>query len=304
MTTLPTTVLVTGASGFVGSRLLGQLLATGAAVTCTTRRTPPARTERNVAWMTCDLTSEGAVQDLFENARPTVVYHFAGHVSGLREPENVRPALAGNLIATVNVLLGAQATGTQRVVLAGSYEEPKADAPPRSPYAASKSAATAYARMFTALYGLSTVILRPAMIYGPGQRDTSKLIPYVTRCFLAGEEPRLGSNIRPIDWVYVDDVADAFVKAATAPDVDGEVIELGSGKLHPVAEIVGLLALETRAMTAARFGGLPDRPMEQVEAADTEKARRLLGWVATTPLTDGLARTVDDIRSTLEHDRT
>ncbi len=60
---------------------------------------------------------------------------------------------------------------------------------PRSPYAAAKAAATAYARMFWSLYGLSTVVLRPAMIYGPGQTDTSKLIPYVARCFLAGEAP-------------------------------------------------------------------------------------------------------------------
>ena len=60
------------------------------------------------------------------------------------------------------------------------------------------------------------------MIYGPGQRDTAKLIPDATRCFLAGEAPSLSSGRRPVDWVYVDDVVDAFVIAGAAPGLAGE----------------------------------------------------------------------------------
>ena len=295
-------VLVTGASGFLGSRLVMRLLAEGASVTCTTRSLEPPSGDDRIAWRSCDLTAEPAVRDLVGQVEPKVVFHLAGHVSGLREPENVSPALAGNLVAAVNVLLAAHAAGVGRVVLAGSYEEPVSDAPPRSPYAASKAGATIYARLFSNLYGLSTVVLRPAMIYGPGQRDTAKLIPYVTRSFLAGETPVLGSGVRPIDWVYVDDVADAFVAAATAPGVDGEAIEIGSGELHTITEIVEMLARETHATTGARFGGLADRPAEQAEAADTEKARRLLGWTASTSLADGLSRTVDDIRAALKRE--
>ena len=147
-------------------------------------------------------------------------------------------------------------TGGRRVVLAGSYEEPAGDDPPRSPYAAAKAGATAYARMFSSLYGLSTVVLRPSMIYGPGQRDEIKLVPYVTRCFLRDESPVLSSGGRPIDWVYVDDVADAFATAADTPGVDGEVVEIGSGELHTVAEIVAMLATATQATVDARFGAL------------------------------------------------
>jgi UDP-glucose 4-epimerase len=250
-----------------------------------------------VTWRECDLAEEQSVRELLVGVRPEVVLHLAGHVSGRREPDNVRPTLIGNLVATVHVLLAALAVGSRRVVLAGSYEEPEADAAPRSPYAASKIGATAYARLFSSLYGLSTVVLRPTMIYGPGQRDTSKLIPYVTRCFLAGEAPVLGSGQRPIDWVYVDDVADAFVLAATAPKIDARVIDIGSGELHTIVEIVEMLAAETRATVAPHYGGLADRPAECVIAADPEPARRLLGWRAVTPLADGLARTVADVRA-------
>jgi nucleoside-diphosphate-sugar epimerase len=225
------------------------------------------------------------------------VFHLASHVSGLREPETVAVTFAGNLTAAVNVLLAALQIGSKRVVLAGSYEEPEAGIAPRSPYAAAKAGATAYSRMFSSLYGLSTVVLRPAMIYGPGQPDTSKLIPYVARCFLEGETPVLGSGRRPIDWVYVDDVVSAFEMAATTPGVDGEVIDIGSGELHTIAEVVSMLRAVTGAAGDAEFGGLADRPSEQIQAADTARAEQLLGWRATTSLEEGLKRTVESIRS-------
>jgi nucleoside-diphosphate-sugar epimerase len=292
-------VLVTGATGFLGSRLVAHLVGRGIAVTCTTRSTAPLA-EDSVRWRQCDLTKPTAVTDLFAETRPALVFHLASHVSGLREPENVPLTLAGNLTAAVNVLLGALHVGSQRVVLAGSYEEPEPGAAPRSPYAAAKAGATAYARMFSSLYGLSTVVLRPAMIYGPGQPDTSKLIPYVARCFLAGEIPVLGSGRRPIDWVYVDDVVAAFAMAATTPGVDGEVIDIGSGELHTIAEVVSVLRALTGATEDAEFGGLGERSSEQILAADTARAEQLLGWRSTTSLQEGLTRTVESIRSETE----
>lgn len=288
--------LVTGATGFLGSRLVDRLVGGGVTVTCTTRSTD-APAKDGVRWRRCDLTQAAAVTELFAEARPSVVFHLASHVSGVREPGNVPPTLAGNLIAAVNVLLAALEVGSQRVVLAGSYEEPEPGAAPRSPYAAAKAGATAYARMFWSLYGLSTVVLRPAMIYGPGQPDTSKLIPYVARAFLAGEVPVLGSGRRPIDWVYVDDVVSAFEMAATTPGVDGKVIDIGSGELHRIADVVSVLRAVTGAPVDAEFGGLADRPSEQILAADTERAEQLLGWHATTSLEEGLRRTVESIRS-------
>lgn len=289
--------LVTGASGFIGGRLVTRLVANGATVTCTTRGTGSPVLDAPVRWCACDLTDAGSVQDAFSRVRPEVVFHLAGQVSGLREPENVPATLAGNLVATVNVLLASLECGVRRVVVAGSYEEPDGDAAPRSPYAASKAGGTAYARMFARLYGLSTVVLRPAMVYGPGQRDQSKLIPYAVRSFLAGEAPVLSSGRRAVDWVYVDDVTEAFVTAAAATGIDGEVIDIGSGELHTISDIVELLAKETGASRPAQFGGLPDRPAEFVGAANTEKARRMLAWTASTPLDEGLARTVESIRS-------
>jgi nucleoside-diphosphate-sugar epimerase len=293
------TVLVTGGTGFLGSRLVERLRALRTTIICTTRALDMVAVDQGVIWRECDLTEPEAVTKLFHEIQPTLVFHLASHVSGARDADNVRPTLAGNLVAAVNVMLAALEANSGRVVLAGSYEEPEAAEAPRSPYAAAKAAATAYARMFTALYRLPTVVLRPAMIYGPGQRDTAKLIPYVTRCFLTGQTPAVSSGRRPIDWVYVDDVVDAFLIAAEAPGVDGEVIDIGSGELATVAEVVQLLAAATGTNIEASFGRLPDRPAEHIAAADTERARRVLGWTSTTSLEEGVARTVDDVRAAL-----
>ena len=102
--------------------------------------------------------------------------------------------------------------------------------PSSSPYAAAKWAAAGYGRMFHSLYDTPVVILRPFMTYGPGQAST-KLIPAVTLALLRASGPRLSSGRHRSDWVYISDVIEGFVAAATVPGIEGKTIDLGSGTL-------------------------------------------------------------------------
>src|SRR5262249_54050571 len=153
--------------------------------------------------------------------------------------ENVLPSFQHDLTTTVNVLTSATQTGVKRLVLAASLEEPVAggaDSTPSSPYAAAKFASTAYVKMFHKVYGTPAVQVRPFMTYGPGQR-AHKLVPYVALSLLQNESPKIGSGQRPVDWIYIDDVIEGMYAAATAPNVEGNSIDLGSGVLVPIRDV-------------------------------------------------------------------
>lgn len=287
--------LVTGASGFIGSALCRRLLEVGAEVHGVSRSVPGTPVE-GVLWRRCALEDAAAVRALVEQVRPEFIFHLASHVAGARSLDLVGPTFEGNLVSTVNLLTAAAQIGCKRLLLSGSMEEPDPgpDWPvPSSPYAAAKYAASAYGRMFHALYGVPVVILRVFMVYGPGQRDVKKLIPYVTLSLLRGESPQLSSGARQVDWVYVDDVVEAYLAAALADGAEGKTVEVGTGQLVSVRGVVEQLYEFVRPGTKPAFGALADRPMEQIRAANSDASFRHIGWRARMDLKDGLRRTIE-----------
>lgn len=286
--------LVTGASGFIGSHLCRALSGRGAEVHAVSRFPQPSA-ESQARWWQADVSDTDAVADLMSTVRPDCVFHLASHVSGARDPSAVLPAFKNNLQTTVNLLTAAANTACQRIVLAGSLEEPDeddADAVPCSPYAAAKWASSAYARMFHELYGTPVVVARLFMVYGPGQKDLRKLIPYVILSLLRGEAPRLTSGTRPVDWVYVDDVVEGLLRAL-APGAIGTSFDVGSGELVTVRDVVERLAGLTGAEVRPVFGDVVDRPMERIRRADLDGTYAKVGWAPTVTLDDGLRRTLE-----------
>jgi UDP-glucose 4-epimerase len=287
-------VLVTGATGLIGSHALRVLEEEKAEVVALSRGARPAG--RGVRWLRCDIAQPGAVAGVVTSVRPEAIIHLAGAVRGDRSLEAVTPTLRANLVATVELLEAATRLNCRRIVLSGSLlEEPAAGGPqavPPSPYGASRWAASAYGRMFHALFEAPVVILRPSFAYGPGQERT-KLIPHVITALLDGGSPELSSGERLLDCVYAEDVADAYVQAAAVPGVEGRTIDIGSGTPTPVRGIVELI-VECVGPTAGRprFGELPVRALEQEVEVDVDETARVLGWRATTGLEEGLRRTV------------
>lgn len=263
----------------------------------------PAQDTGEVRWERGDLTDEAVARDLVRRLRPDVVVHLASEVSGGRGLELVLPMLQTNLVAAVNVMVACAEADCSRVVLAGSMEEPEIgdpDAVAQSPYAVAKLGVLAYARHLHALHELPVAHLRVFMVYGPGQLDLRKLIPYVTVSLLRGEAPKLTSGARAVDWIYVDDVVDAFLRAAVAPGVEGQSLDIGSGELVTAHALVVRLRELIGGDVEPAFGAIADRPLERVRAADPAAAADVMGWRAQTSLEEGLARTVAFYRSNLE----
>lgn len=286
-------VLVTGAGGFIGSHLCDRLREAGALVHPTSRQ---PRAPDGMTWWQCELGDANAVANLVRTIQPEVVFHLASAVTGSRELVAVLDTFKANLLSTVNLMVAASEVGVRRIVLAGSMEEGLSNqgaATPCSPYAAAKLASSTYGRLFHALYRLPVVHLRLAMVYGPGQQDLRKLVPYVSGELVNGTAPRIGSGARSVDWVYITDVIDALLLAAMKDGVEGESIDIGSGTLTSIREIVERLVGISGSKIAPLYGSLADRPLEIEDAADVERTHRLLGWKATWLLDEGLRSTYD-----------
>ena len=216
-------VLVTGASGFIGSHLCERLVQAGAEVHGLSRQ-PRTGATVPMRWWQGDIAAAETVRSVFREVHPHTVYHLASHVMGAPALEHVLPTFHGNLESTVNILTAAAEMGCSRLVLTGSLAEPeplRGEAFPSSPYAAAKWASSAYARMFHALYGVPTVIARVFMVYGPAQTDLTKLIPSVILSLLNGESPAITSGDRLVDWIFVSDVIDAYLALAQAGGLEG-----------------------------------------------------------------------------------
>jgi UDP-glucose 4-epimerase len=287
-------VLVTGGSGFLGSHLCQRLCDLGAEVHATSRACRPIR-EGGPIWWRSDLSSLDEGRVLLSKYHPEVIYHLAGSVGASPSKDLVLPTFQSLLVSTINLLILATELGCRRLILAGSLTEPSsqgAHQTPSSPYSAAKWAASGYGRMFHSLYGTPVVVLIPFMTFGPGQHP-KKLIPSVILSLLKGEVPRLTSGRWEADWVYVDDVVEAFIAAGEAPDVEGETFDVGSGSKSSVRSIVEILVQQMGIPVKPAFGAISDRPMEPIRVANVEHARQQLGWKCSTMLEKGLRQTVD-----------
>ena len=287
-------ILVTGGTGFIGPHLCRVLCRSSAEIHAVSRKAIPT-TESCPRWWQGDLSEIATARTLLKTIRPDVIFHLAGYAVGGRDLELILPTFRSNLATTVNLLTAATEIGCRRIVVAGSLEEPALDDKeivPSSPYAASKWASSAYARMFNRLYKTPVIIARIFMTYGPGEPNHQKLIPHIINSLLRGESPKLSSGKREVDWIYVDDVVEGLILAAQTPDAEGCTVDLGSGILVSIKTVVENLVDIIGSDLEPSFGSIPERPMEQVRVANTEVTHAKIGWQPKTSLEKGLKYTV------------
>jgi len=288
-------ILVTGATGFIGGHVAELLHHIGAEIHAVTRRVDSTTSyDTPVQWHHADLTDHGATVDAVAEAQPDVIVHLASLVKGSRDPEQLVPMFAANTASAVHLLDAARANGVQRVLLAGSLEEP--DEPGQmaaSPYALSKAAAHLYGDYYQATTGVEVVNLQIFMVYGPAQLDENKLIPYVIRSLQAGRAPSLSSGSRKVDWVYVGDVAEGIARCCAVGDPPEYAVPLGTGSLATVRDVVEMLVEVSGSDLEPEFGGVADRAREVEKVADADTTHDMLGWVPKVTLTEGLSATLE-----------
>ncbi|GIV76569.1 MAG: GDP-mannose 4,6-dehydratase [Litorilinea sp.] len=300
--------LVTGGAGFIGSHLVAALLAQGHQVRVldnfsTGRRTNLAPYLDQIQLVEGDIRSYHVVAAAMANV--DYVLHQAALPS---VPRSVRDPITTNevnVMGTLHVLHAAREAGVRRVVLASSSsvyganpELPKQEAmcpQPRSPYAVSKLAAEQHGQLFWQLYGLETVALRYFNVFGPRQDPSSQyaaVIPRFIQALLRGEPLTVhGDGTQSRDFSFVENVVQANLLAATAPDAAGRVFNIACGQRHSLCQLIDHLA--AIAGRTPRIDYTPPRPGDVPHSqADISAARRYLGYEPTVDFVEGLRRTV------------
>jgi UDP-glucose 4-epimerase len=305
--------LVTGGAGFIGSNLVDALLERGDEVTVvddvsTGNRDNLDQALTNGAELTeLDIRDAEAVTAAVERTRPEMIFHLAAQIDVRKSVADPANDSRINVEGTVNVLKAAHAHGVRRFINTSTggaiYGEGQIipapeDHPvaPEAPYGLSKFCAEQYCELFTRLHGLSTVSLRYSNVYGPRQDPLGEAGVIAIFCgkLLDGGRPTIfGDGLQTRDYIYVSDVVDANLKAAESANTGP--VNIGTGVETNVLQLVE--ALSVHANGAFEADHAPERPGEVRRIAlDTSRAKRELGWEATTGLQDGLERTLASLR--------
>ena len=296
-------ILLTGGTGFIGANLVHRLVAEGDQVSLLTRqcsnRTRLRCLEHRIQVIEADILDPGAVQYAVDQIEPEVVYHLA---STPFNPPTIGAQTHMEVIAmgTLNLVNAVVSRPGVRVIYTGSAAEYgsgsrlREDSPlmPGTVVGAAKATASILMQTYARLHQVETVVLRLFTPYGPWERP-GRLIPHTILSALSEQDVRLSSGQQQRDYVYVDDVIEALLVAATKTVSAGDTFNICSGQGTPIREVVeralGLMGNPVKALV----GALPTRPDEIWESSgDNAAAWRILGWQPRTSLEDGLRKAI------------
>lgn len=302
-------VLISGGAGFVGANLARRLLRDRHDVHLLIRNAQDEwRIEAiraDVSLHVADLQDRDAVARAAAQARPEWVFHLATHGAYSWQTDLSR-IMTTNVVGTANLLEACLRTGFDAFVNTGSSSEyglkdfPATEdeqVEPNSYYAVSKASATLLCRYAAHSNNLPVPTLRLYSVYGPYE-EPNRLIPALIVHGLRGALPPLTDPNTARDFVYVDDVVDAYLLAATRHGADpGAIYNVGSGTQTSLRGVVELARAALGIAGEPLWGSMPDRVWDTSSwVADTRKIGAELGWQPTHTIDTGFRRTVEWLR--------
>ena len=304
-------VLVTGAGGFMGSHLAEYLVDLGAHVKAFVRYNsrndwgllelvPKERLDK-IEVVTGDLRDADAIHHVTDGV--DVIFHLGSLIAIPYSYIHPRETIETNILGTLNVLSAARNKGIEKVIHTSTSEvygtaqyvpiDEKHPLQGQSPYSASKIGADMIAESFYRSFEVPLVIIRPFNTFGPRQ-SARAVIPTIITQALTKEQILLGSLHPTRDYTYIDDIVEAFIKAAESSNSPGEVINIGSNLEISIGDIarkvIAIVGKNTEVVTDTKRIR-PEKSEVERLWCDNSKARRLLGWQPKISFDEGLERT-------------
>ncbi|GEM_PF-1817412 len=315
----PLTILVTGASGFIGSWLIPVLTNAlpNSSIVGVGRRTehPQESTGANYEYISCDLREPAGFKKYLPG-KANVIIHLAGDPRTFLKPEEAGHQVRTNVMLTSNVLDYAVSAKTELFMLASSvyvysgnleipFREEEVGVPAEN-LGATKIAAEALVKARAVSGCFRSLAFRIFTAYGPRFRQT-QFIPQAIKKLKSGEPTaRFGASDVKRDFIYVEDVAAAFLAGLSFQwqKQMHEVLNVGSGEATSIKEIVFLLAELMEIHKPIEFSSDPPNrnKVDNDHQADLRRIQTVLGWKPATPLREGLRRTIESVAvSSLNH---
>lgn len=298
-------ILVTGGAGFVGSHIVDRLSSQNDVIVLdnlfTGLQSHLAKSKDRIKFVKGDVLDKDLLKKLVKDVE--YIFHLAAHVGNIRSIKDPYFDMDVNIKGTLNLLEACRDSHIKRLVYAGSaacYGEAKylpidEDHPlnPESPYAVSKIAAEKYCFAYHKVHGIPIAVVRFFNIYGPRQ-DTSEYanaISIFLNKFKRGQPITIyGDGEQTRDFVFVGDVVNGNLLAATQPAAIGGAFNISTGKATSINQLVN--ALREVSGTQGNVTYLPARAGEvKYSRADIKKAKKVLGFQPQTSLKDGLSLT-------------
>ncbi len=250
-----------------------------------------------------DIRDEKITQQVCENM--DAIIHFAANTGVPNSVEDPRLDMECNVIGIFNMLEAARQNKVKRFVFAssgapaGEVEPPiHEELPPHpvSPYGASKLAGEGYCSSYFKTFEIDTVALRFGNVYGPGSKHKSSVVAKFIRLALEGKQVEIyGDGTQTRDFIYIDDLVDAVIKAGTVKGIGGETYQIATASETTLNELMKIMvpALEAKGIKLdIKYG---EKRLGDVmrNFSDTSKAKEQLNWKADTNLTIGINKTID-----------
>jgi nucleoside-diphosphate-sugar epimerase len=298
-------VLITGSTGFIGANLARRCLKSGSDVYIMSRSTSDRWRIKDILAKVkdykADLSDYERLETVLQKIRPDIVYHTAVY-GGNSAQKDFRMIVESNLIGTANLINACKKVDLELFVNTGSSSEygvkaaPMREDEPLGPvndYGFSKAAATLYCQAAARNEGLPIVTLRLFSPYG-SYEGPNRLISSAILACLRGENPRVSSLSFVRDFVFINDVLDAYLKVVEAPNVSEKIFNIGSGEQHSVGDVVDTV-IKLTGKEVIPVIGAPQRWKSEpaMWQADISRARKHLGWSPRHNLEQGLTATIE-----------
>ena len=294
-------LLVTGASGFIGSHLLPRLVSAGYDLAVYTRTISVA--PKGIISYAGDITDQRAIEECVSDFKPDVVVHLSADKNRSRDIDDFEDSIKTNLHGALYLIRPLlKLKNFNKLIVMGTAEEyglnsgpftEKMKEKPVSCYSLSKTMQACLAETISRIYRLPCVYLRPSVVYGPGQ-STEMFLPSLITALANNQIFDMTMGLQTRDYIYIDDLLDAIMMAIQSDIAEFEAINIASGESISISKVANQVESIMGRYGLVKKGKFDQRKLEVMDyTMEITKAKKLLNWSPSTSFANGLQKTIN-----------